>query len=62
MTHAGYVLTGWAVTWAVLGVYAWWLVRKGKHLTSLVPAEERRWSSPGSRGTGASEDSRTTAP
>lgn len=47
MTHAGYVLTGWAVTTTVLGSYAWWLIRKGKRLAVLVPPEERRWSAPG---------------
>jgi hypothetical protein len=46
VTHMGYVLSGWAVTATVLGSYAWWLIRKGKHLAMLVPSEERRWSAP----------------
>lgn len=46
MTHLGYVLAGWIVTWAVLGGYGWRVLRKGKYLAQLVPTDERRWSSP----------------
>lgn len=46
MTHAGYVLVGWTVTWTVLGGYAWRVLRKGRRLAPTVPAGERRWSSP----------------
>ena len=46
MTDVGYVLSGWAITFAVMGTYAWLVIRRGKRLAEVVPAEERRWSSP----------------
>jgi hypothetical protein len=44
MTHAGYVAAGWIGTAALLGAYAWLLVRRGRKLSRQVPASERRWS------------------
>jgi hypothetical protein len=44
MTHAGYVAAGWIGTFALLGGYAWMLVRRGRKLSRQVPAAERRWS------------------
>lgn len=52
MTDLGYVATGWAATWVLLGAYGWWLVQRGKRLAAQVPAEERRWSSPATRQSG----------
>lgn len=46
MTHVGYVLIGWTVTWTMLGGYGWRVLRKGKRLTQSVLPGDRRWSSP----------------
>ncbi len=44
MTHAGYVAAGWLATFALLGGYAFTVVRRGRALSRQVPPEERRWS------------------
>lgn len=44
MTHAGYVAAGWTATFALLGGYAFTVVRRGRTLSRQVPPEERRWS------------------
>jgi hypothetical protein len=44
MTHAGYVAAGWIGTAALLGGYAWHVVRRGRKLSRQVPTSERRWS------------------
>jgi len=43
LTHLGYLITGWGITLGVLGVYAWRLVRRGRHLSVRVPDAHRRW-------------------
>jgi hypothetical protein len=44
MTHAGYVAAGWGGAVALVGVYAAWVLRRGRVLSRRVPPEERRWS------------------
>lgn len=44
MTHAGYVAAGWGGVAALVGVYAAWVLRRGRTLSRRVPPEERRWS------------------
>ena len=44
MTHAGYVAAGWIATLGVLGGYGLAVIRRGRRLSEVVPAEERRWS------------------
>jgi hypothetical protein len=44
MTHAGYVAAGWGGAAALIGVYAVWVLRRGRALSRQVPPEERRWS------------------
>lgn len=44
MTHAGYVLTGWAIALVAFGAYAARTVRRGRTLAEQVPPEARRWS------------------
>jgi heme exporter protein CcmD len=44
MTHAGYVAAAWGGTAALIGLYAAWVVRRGRTLSRQVPPEERRWS------------------
>jgi len=43
MTHVGYLLVGWGVTFAVGAAYAVNLLRRGRRLTARVPADRRRW-------------------
>jgi hypothetical protein len=50
MTHLGYLIAGWGISLAVLGVYALHVVRRGRRLSALVP-DHRRWlESPGTDG------------
>ncbi len=43
MTHAGYVIAGYAVTAVVLAAYAWRVIRRGRSLARALPPEDRRW-------------------
>lgn len=43
MTHAGYLVAGYAVMLGVLALYALRLLWRGRALTRAVPPEERRW-------------------
>ncbi len=44
MTHVGYLVAGWGVSLAVIGLYARYVITKGRELTPLVPADKRRWT------------------
>ena len=52
MTHAGYVLSAWALVLGVGAVYAIAVVRRGRSLAGRVPPERRRWLDAGSAPTG----------
>lgn len=43
-THLGYILVGWILTVGVFVAFAAVTVRRGRHLSTVVPPEERRWS------------------
>lgn len=43
MTHAGYVFAGWGLGLAVIGLYAWSVIRRGRALSRHVPPRRRRW-------------------
>lgn len=43
-THVETVIAGWAITAGVIGAYAWWMARRARTLSELVPPEERRWT------------------
>ena len=43
MTHAGYLVAGYAVMLGTLVLYAARLWRRGRALARSVPPEERRW-------------------
>ncbi len=45
MSHLGYLLAGWSISIGTLGVYAIFLLRRGKRLTEKVPPVRRRWIS-----------------
>ena len=40
----GTIVFGWGVTVGGVAGYAFWLVRRGRHLSRTVPPEDRRWS------------------
>ncbi|MGE3620726.1 MAG: heme exporter protein CcmD [Acidimicrobiia bacterium] len=44
MTHASYVVAGWAVPVLAFGAYALRVLRRGRALSRQVPREQRRWS------------------
>lgn len=43
MNDIGYILGGWGLSLAVIGLYAQRLLARGRRLTDLVPPERRRW-------------------
>lgn len=43
MSTTFYIVTAWIVTFAVVGLYAGWIVRRGRELSREVPEEQRRW-------------------
>jgi hypothetical protein len=43
VTHLGYLLAGWGIALAVLGLYGCAVVRRGRRLAGSVPEGERRW-------------------
>ena len=43
MTHVGYLVAGWGIVLAVLAVYGYSLLRRGRELAKAVPADRRRW-------------------
>jgi hypothetical protein len=43
MSTNGYIAVAWIVTFAVLALYATWMVRRGRDLSRQVPEEDRRW-------------------
>jgi len=43
-THAGYLVAGWGISLAILGLYAVRIVLRGRSLAARVAPEERRWS------------------
>jgi hypothetical protein len=45
MTHVGYVAAGWIIPLTGFGLYAAWVLRRGRRLAERIPPEERRWSS-----------------
>jgi heme exporter protein CcmD len=43
MSTNAYIAIAWAVTFAVIALYAAWIVRRGRELSRRVPEEDRRW-------------------
>jgi heme exporter protein CcmD len=44
MQHAGYILGSYAVTLAVIGGFAWRLVRHGRRLAEQVDDADKYWT------------------
>ena len=43
MTHVPFLIAGWGVSLAACALYAMSVMRRAKRLSTLVPAERRRW-------------------
>lgn len=43
MTDLGYILAGWSMGLAALGVYAYSVLVRGRSLARRVPERRRRW-------------------
>ena len=44
MTHIGYILAAWLITFGALGLYTFSVLARGRKLGRQVPAERNRWS------------------
>lgn len=44
MDDAGFILLSWVLSLAATGVYAWWVVRRGKSLARHATREEMPWT------------------
>ncbi len=43
MSDSAYIAVAWIATFGAVGLYALALVRRGRRLSKVVPAPERRW-------------------
>ena len=43
MSTNAYIATAWISTFAAVGLYSLWVVRRGRKLSKVVPPDERRW-------------------
>jgi hypothetical protein len=43
MSTGGYIALAWIVTMVVVAAYSYWVIRRGRELSSRVPEEDRRW-------------------
>jgi heme exporter protein CcmD len=43
VSHASYVLSGYAISLGALGTYTWWVLRRGRQLSKQVPPARRRF-------------------
>jgi len=43
VSTTGYIAAAWVGTFAAVGAYAVWILRRGRRASELVPEEERRW-------------------
>ena len=45
MSDSAYIAVAWVATFGAVGLYALALVRRGRRLSKVVPASDRRWMS-----------------
>ncbi len=45
MTHLGYLIAGWGITFAIIAGYSVAMLRRGRVIGARVPADRRRWMS-----------------
>lgn len=43
MSFLGYVIAGWSITFVAFSVYIYFVLKKGRSLSSKVPESRRRW-------------------
>lgn len=43
MSTGGYIATAWIATFGSVGIYAAWVLRRGRRLSRSVPPDQRRW-------------------
>lgn len=43
MSYVGYLIAGWSLTFVTFIVYTYFVLRKGRILSSKVPEARRRW-------------------
>ncbi len=43
MTHVGYLVAGWGITFVACGVYVFSVMRRARRVAARVPAERARW-------------------
>jgi len=39
----GYIIAAWAITFGSVAAYAAAVIRRGRRLSKVVPADQRRW-------------------
>lgn len=44
MTHIGYILAAWLITFGVLALYTASVLARGRRLSRQVPPDRQRWS------------------
>lgn len=43
MSTTGYIILSWVVTFVAVAAYAGVVIRRGRKLSQVVPADRRRW-------------------
>lgn len=43
MTHVGYLIAGWGISFSACAIYALSVMRRARRLSALVPEERQRW-------------------
>ena len=43
MSTEVYIALAWIVTMVVVASYSFWVIRRGRDLSTRVPEEDRRW-------------------
>lgn len=44
MKHASFVIGSWVLTFGSVGMYAWWIIRRGRDLAKSVKKEDLPWT------------------
>jgi heme exporter protein CcmD len=44
MEHASFIVGSYVITFASIGVYVWWFLRRGKKLAQNVNSEDMPWT------------------
>ena len=44
MDNAGFIIGSYVVTFASIGAYVWWALRRGKKLAETATAEDMPWT------------------